>query len=312
MKHIKILILVFILTPFVQSQTNNAQYFPLNAGNKFFYKKLICGPGSICDTSYFVSRILHTKVFNGKTYYYCQGFLGWGPVNSLNMYLRYDSLSGCLVMLDSLNTVCNYEKKVYKFSSQVGDSTGISCVFGDNYQCTRIFDTTLFNISLNSKKYRFGFANNTVQRIKETMFARYVGAYYVSSITNTSHSTQRRYNYLKGALINGVVYGDTSMIVIVGIEPISTEIPDKFELMQNYPNPFNPSTKIKFQINKSGIVKLSVFDSRGNVVRDILNERKNAGEYSAEFNGNGLSSGVYFYKLEVNGISETKRMLMIK
>jgi len=109
-------------------------------------------------------------------------------------------------------------------------------------------------------------------------------------------------------------FGQSKAIFVGNIQGVAgntTSIND-YKLFQNYPNPFNPSTKIKFQINKSGIVKLSVFDSRGNVVRDILNERKNAGEYSAEFNGNGLSSGVYFYKLEVNGISETKRMLMIK
>ena len=109
-------------------------------------------------------------------------------------------------------------------------------------------------------------------------------------------------------------FGQRKVITIGNIQGIaenSGKVND-FSLNQNYPNPFNPSTKINFQINKSGIVKLSVFDSKGNTVKNLLNERKSSGVYSAEFNGNGLSSGVYYYILEVNGISETKRMLMIK
>ncbi|TRZ51241.1 T9SS C-terminal target domain-containing protein [bacterium] len=89
---------------------------------------------------------------------------------------------------------------------------------------------------------------------------------------------------------------------------------DNFELKQNYPNPFNPSTTIEFNLPKSGIVSLKVYDLAGREYRtDINNMSLNAGNFKMNFNGTDLSSGVYFYSLEVNGERiSTKKMLMIK
>jgi Secretion system C-terminal sorting domain len=109
-------------------------------------------------------------------------------------------------------------------------------------------------------------------------------------------------------------FGQSKVIYLTNVQGISENngTINNFKLSQNFPNPFNPSTKVNFQINKSGIVKLNVYDIKGNLVQSLINERKNTGEYTYEFNGNGLSSGVYFYKLEVNGMSDAKRMLLIK
>lgn len=98
----------------------------------------------------------------------------------------------------------------------------------------------------------------------------------------------------------------------VGILPISTNIPDKFLLYQNYPNPFNPSTNIKFDIKKKEFVKLSVFDILGKKITELVNETLSAGTYNINFNASNFSSGVYFYKLETNGYSETKKMFLVK
>ncbi|MDQ3022710.1 MAG: SBBP repeat-containing protein [Bacteroidota bacterium] len=98
----------------------------------------------------------------------------------------------------------------------------------------------------------------------------------------------------------------------VGVNPVSSEVPDNFSLSQNYPNPFNPSTKIKFQIKESGIVTLSVFDMLGKEVATIVNEKLKAGSYEETFDGTGLTSGVYFYKLQTDGFIETKRMTLVK
>jgi len=90
-------------------------------------------------------------------------------------------------------------------------------------------------------------------------------------------------------------------------------LPSSTELHQNYPNPFNPSTVIGYSLKSEGMVILSVFNTKGELVRTLVNEKKTAGNHSVNFNGEGLNSGIYFYKLDVNGSNvDSKRMLLIK
>ena len=98
----------------------------------------------------------------------------------------------------------------------------------------------------------------------------------------------------------------------VGIQPTSTNVPDKFSLSQNYPNPFNPATTIKFDIRSPAFTKLSVFDVLGREIQNLVNEELKTGSYSIVFDGSGFNSGVYFYRLTSGDFVETKRMLMVK
>lgn len=88
--------------------------------------------------------------------------------------------------------------------------------------------------------------------------------------------------------------------------------PDIFTLYQNYPNPFNPVTKISYELRFKNYVFLKVYDLLGNEISTLINEKQNAGIYSVNFNGNNLSSGVYFYELKVGEYSQIKKMLLIK
>jgi hypothetical protein len=97
----------------------------------------------------------------------------------------------------------------------------------------------------------------------------------------------------------------------MGITPISLTAAE-YSLSQNYPNPFNPSTSIKFSIPKAGFVKLVVFDILGREAAILVNEFKNLGQYSADFNASHLASGIYFYRIEAGDFTQTKKMLMIK
>ncbi len=96
----------------------------------------------------------------------------------------------------------------------------------------------------------------------------------------------------------------------VGVEP--NEIPVQYSLSQNYPNPFNPNTSIKFEIPKSGFVKLAVYDILGKEVVTLVNEKRDAGVYLVDFNATGLSSGVYFYKLITEDFTDLKKMTLLK
>ena len=89
-------------------------------------------------------------------------------------------------------------------------------------------------------------------------------------------------------------------------------IPTRFELSQNYPNPFNPTTKINFAIPKQGLVTMKIYDVLGREVRTLVNEVKQAGNYTVDFNASEFASGVYFYKLTSGDFSDIKRMILVK
>ncbi|MFC2093676.1 T9SS type A sorting domain-containing protein [Bacteroidota bacterium] len=95
------------------------------------------------------------------------------------------------------------------------------------------------------------------------------------------------------------------------ITPVSN-IPEKYSLSQNNPNPFNPTTKIDYQIPKSGLVTLRIFDLLGREVATLVNEEKASGSYTIEFNGSNISSGTYFYRMESGTFIETKKMMLMK
>jgi hypothetical protein len=93
----------------------------------------------------------------------------------------------------------------------------------------------------------------------------------------------------------------------------------EFSLSQNYPNPFNPTTCIQYAIGSMQYVTLKVYDVLGNEVASLVNEEKPSGSYSVEFNGSnlpagkaGLSSGIYFYKLNAGNFVQTRKMILLK
>ncbi|MBC8489895.1 MAG: T9SS type A sorting domain-containing protein [Bacteroidetes bacterium] len=90
------------------------------------------------------------------------------------------------------------------------------------------------------------------------------------------------------------------------------EIPNEFRLYNNYPNPFNPTTNIKFSIPTQGFVTLKVFNSLGKEVATLVNENTSVGTYEVNFDAGSLTSGVYFYRLQSDNFTETKRMMLIK
>ena len=103
---------------------------------------------------------------------------------------------------------------------------------------------------------------------------------------------------------------------IVSVNNFSENIPNRFSLDQNFPNPFNPETKINFELPVSGNVSIKIYDITGREIFTLLQEFRAAGKYSVTFNPQGkglsLSSGVYFYRLNTQGFTDTKRMVLIK
>jgi hypothetical protein len=108
-------------------------------------------------------------------------------------------------------------------------------------------------------------------------------------------------------------------IITTGVEDGNSSVKE-FSLEQNYPNPFNPTTLIKYSIpsviasetKQSQFVSLKVYDIIGNEVANLVNEEQFAGSYEVEFSSKELTSGIYFYKLQVGSFVETKKMILMK
>jgi hypothetical protein len=102
-----------------------------------------------------------------------------------------------------------------------------------------------------------------------------------------------------------------SVTSVTGIEGISV-LPNEVELSQNYPNPFNPSTTISFELAKKSIVVLNILNLLGQEVATLINEEKEAGPHSVQWNAASLPSGIYFYTLHAGEFAQTKKLVLIK
>jgi hypothetical protein len=178
-----------------------------------------------------------------------------------------------------------------------------------NFPC--LFETKLrYNIVLQQAAITKSFCGAVIDTVnKDTSFC---GSFYF-----TKYDLAKNFGpvfmagggtvlWLSGAIIDGIQYGQ--ILLDVGDENLTPG----FRLDQNYPNPFNPSTIIKYSVASALFVTLKVYDVLGNEIASLVNEEKIPGIYTAEFNGAGLSSGIYFYRLSAGDRSNIKKMLMVK
>jgi hypothetical protein len=124
--------------------------------------------------------------------------------------------------------------------------------------------------------------------------------------------TWELYNPIDGpsqAWLDNIFFPSNSVVVGVSTKK---NIPQKFKLFQNYPNPFNPSTKIKFNLASAGHVSLIIYNTLGQKVKELINNFLSAGQHSVIFNGKGLTSGVYYYRLNENGRTQIRKMILLK
>lgn len=143
----------------------------------------------------------------------------------------------------------------------------------------------LFSVNVTGNLDSLRWGNTTIQRTK-----LYLNPGYVEFTNPSSHFID----------------------LITSIGNINTVIPGGYSLSQNYPNPFNPTTHIKFNIPEDSHVKLEIYDMNGKIVGKIISRFLRAGPYDAVFNGESLSSGAYFYKLESENFTDTKKFVLIK
>ena len=108
----------------------------------------------------------------------------------------------------------------------------------------------------------------------------------------------------------GILHKFTGIVNSVRILP--NLVPQMFRLSQNYPNPFNPSTVIRFEVTKASHVRLVIYSITGEEVATLVDGNKTPGIYETTWNASGMASGAYLYRLTAGGLTETKRMILVK
>lgn len=98
----------------------------------------------------------------------------------------------------------------------------------------------------------------------------------------------------------------------IGIQPISSQIPETFNLNQNFPNPFNPTTSIRFDLPKRSAVKIEIFDILGRSIGEIVNETLDAGRFEVKWDASNYASGIYYYRIEAADFVQTRKMVLLK
>ncbi|HRE40816.1 MAG TPA: T9SS type A sorting domain-containing protein [Ignavibacteria bacterium] len=300
MKNFALLFIFLIFNSSVSAQDSiSHRFFPLEVGNEWTYYNFTELPISSFK---FKVKITKDSIIEGKKYFYftpsyLSTYTGW---------VRYDSASTCLIKRADGNGcgIFPNDKIIDSLSSAVGRQ--INCNL--NTFSIRRCILSMYPAGL------LGFTNKH-RKIFLHDGLTYANAEYMTDVGLIKYCSGepppcRNFANLTGCVLNGIVYGDTTLTNIITISNI---IPDKFELKQNYPNPFNPSTNISFSIPKSSTVSLKVFDLNGKeVISAINNLFYNGGEYLYSINMSEFPSGVYYIKLSSENSSSTRKMILLK
>jgi hypothetical protein len=149
------------------------------------------------------------------------------------------------------------------------------------------------------------------ERVSDTtdQYSGFVGHY--QSFTTDSLRIYSTWTDRRNGTVH-VYYSWRPLPTLVGIKPNNNSLPNAYKLKQNFPNPFNPITTIGYDIKQTGNVTLKIYDELGREIRTLVNGTQNAGSYEVQWDAAGYASGIYYYKLQSAGFTETRKMALIK
>jgi glycosidase len=194
---------------------------------------------------------------------------------------------------------------MYAYTRPFPNQNGIAVENFNSFTSTASISLTASNLSFSN-----GLTNGKTYYMND-VYNDTAYSVYFNSGTLIFGSTLPAYGSAVYILTDSVIHMTVPTLTSVAAQP-QPSVPLTFTLNQNFPNPFNPSTTIQYSIPHASRVTLKVYDVLGRVVSILVDEQKNAGAYSTEFDGKSLSSGVYYYRLTSNNNSDVKRMLLLK
>jgi ligand-binding sensor domain-containing protein len=256
----------------------------------------------ITDLNIFDMTITGTNVFAAS--------YGGGIYRSTNYGLSWTAVNTGLPSFN-INHITSTSGNIYAAVSIIGiyrsTNNGSSWFQANNgITTTNIYDITTFN-------------NNVFAATPDGIF---VSTNYGTNWSERSEglSNVKRFaisliianNYVFSGIYGQSVWRRSYPEIISSVKNITSELPTEFALEQNYPNPFNSMTIIKFQILNPGNTEIKIFDLLGREVATLVNGFLQPGAYEISFDGNGLNSGVYFYRMTTDGFSDTKKLVLLK
>jgi hypothetical protein len=291
-RRFEILLLLIVLTN--GAVVNSQPRFPLSKGNLWEYW-INRTPIGLPPYYAWTSRVIgDTVMANRKTYSLLDRNISYQQASP--QWLRQEGS----VVYEYRGSTAN-DDVLFDFSKKIGDTVCVRHTGGDS-SIVILVDTGTTPAYGQSRK-------TWVYRESWIRYVDFTMRYVVDSIGVSSlhfYDTDGLV-MLHGAVIDGIQYG-----TLTGLQSTGVGIPKEVVLSQNFPNPFNPSTTIKYELPKSAMVRLNVFDMLGREVSVIVNERRDAGVHEVKFDGANLASGVYFYRLQAGDFTQTKRLLILK
>jgi hypothetical protein len=301
---------------YIPQQINNkssnidtvCNFDPIAVGNRWVYRGAIYlrSPIDHIDSIYCLKEVLQEVPIYNKTYKTI--FNNWPNISITNIeYERIDTATGMVYLLD--NNINEFPAD--SLHAQPGDlfyasRTGYT---GNDFSGRR---HTNLDSNVNSNRYYStslyipGYSRGDNYILTYGIGISFWEMIQTGQAVYLNHVTIA----LKGCVINGVVYGDTTYYKYTDVKD---NIPVKeFSLSQNYPNPFNPSTRIKYSLVKGENVTLKIYDVLGREIETLVNGYQNPGSYEVEFTPRSLSDGVYIYRLQAGDNYLIKKMVYLK
>lgn len=284
----KAVILFFVLSIPIFGQIDTTVFYPLQKGNYWEYY----GGGVQKGVT-----VLGDTTISGKQYWIIKTIDFSEPEHGS---IKYRRLENNVFVYDLYG---DSEILFYDFSKTDSSSWAIN----DNY-CFRgfvkeeIYWSDIFSENLLRKEYE----NQYTDENGNPIYIEREWEQVSRGVGETLVGYWGGYIELVGAIIDRKEYGKITSITDKKISILS------YQLESNFPNPFNPSTQISYTLVKSGFVVLQVYNSLGEKISTLVSKHQKAGNYLVEFNAKNLSSGVYYYKIAVNGFHQTKKMLLLR
>ncbi len=280
-------------------------WYPLQIGNAWVYNSTFMGDTSAEE--YISSKeIIDTILYNNTQYFIVENktYLAKTFQSLYADYYRIDSSLGKICKAYFIDDSLTFEELYIDLTTEIGDTFYIN-----EFQPVLFESEEPFNQwGINSTKRNY-IGQSTP--LHDFSLVKEIGLSYEFwwELVGFEHK-------LKGAVIDGTIFGD---ITPLGIDREVEKLPKDYHLSQNYPNPFNPTTKIRYSIPnvtlsevEGSLVILKVYDVLGREVATLVNEEKPAGVYEVEFDASQISSGIYFYKLQTENYTSTKKMIYLK